>query len=197
MNVAPIFRLLGFIALAGICFGQSDARNVSALDPDRETILSLPWKQFDQTQNSGWRVYVNPNRKQYLVAAKLIEEYLARHDELTLWQRVITHYHAAHQYIYRAVSTGEADTRDAFPHLDKAITPDNETPPSVDWNDMVIATRAFLISDRATLLEVKERVAAMPPELVRFLKPPHTPGELLDNLGKPYGSWFPKDEPKK
>lgn len=195
--MTPIFRLLGLFALSGICFGQSDATNLSTPDPDREALLSLPWKQFDQTQNSGWRVYVNPTRKQYLVAAKLIEEYLARHDELTLRQRVITHYHAAHLYIHRAVRTGEGDTRDAFFHLDKAIVPGKETAPSDDWNDMVISTKAFLMSDRATLLAVKKRVAAMPAEVVRFLKSPNTPDELLNNIGRPYGSWFPKEEPKK
>jgi hypothetical protein len=196
MTMTTIFRLLGLVAISSVGLAQSDATNHSTPDPDRETLLSLPWKEFDQTQNSGWRVYVNPTRKQYLVAARLIEEYLERHGELTLRQRVITHYHAAHQYIYRAVLTGEGKVSDAFPHLDKAIVPGKKTAPSLDWNDMVILTKAFLMSDRATLLEVKKRVAAMPPEAVRFLKSPNTPDEYLTNLGKPYGSWFPKEPPK-
>lgn len=188
------YCLLGLIVLTAHCLGRSDDRDRSPVDPDRETLLALPWQQFDQTQNSGWRVYVNPTRKEYLLAAKLIEDYLARHDELSPRQRVITHYHAAHQYIYRAVLTGEGTTRDAFPHLDKALVPAPETAPSLDWNDMVISTKAFLMSDRATLLAVKKRVAALPPESVRFLKSPNSPDELLSNLGKPYGSWFSKEK---
>jgi hypothetical protein len=62
---------------------------------------------------------------------------------------------------------------------------------------MVIATKAFLVNDRATLLAVQERVAAMPPETVKFLQPPNRPDDLLSNLGRPYGSWFPQAERKK
>ncbi|MDP3073230.1 MAG: hypothetical protein Q8N18_23260 [Opitutaceae bacterium] len=62
---------------------------------------------------------------------------------------------------------------------------------------MVIATKAFLMGDQATLLAVKERVAAMTPGAVRFLKSPASADDLLNNLGKPYGSWFPKEVPKK
>jgi len=169
------------------------AATSSAPAPDREVLLSLPWKEFDQTQNSGWRIFVNPTRKEYLIAAKLMEDYLARHKDLTARQRVIIHYHAAHQYIYRAVRTNEGDVRDAFPHLDSAIIPENEEAPSIDWNEMVIATKAFLAGDRATLLAVRSRVAALSPEAVRYLKSPHAPEDLLKNLGKPYGSWFPQN----
>jgi hypothetical protein len=145
MTTSSICRPIVFSALTCVfCFGQSDATNVTALDPDRETLLSLPWKQFDQTPNSGWRVYLNPSRKQYLKAAKLIEDYLQRHDDLSARQRALCHYHAAHQYIYRAVRGGEGDVREAFPHLDKAIVSGKDPAPSADWSDMVIATKAFL-----------------------------------------------------
>lgn len=191
-----IRALLGTIVVS-ICPAQNGPIESAPRDPDRESLLSLAWKEFDQTQNSGWRVYVNLTRKEYLEAARLIEAYLERHHELTPRQRALCHYHAAHQYIYRAVRTGVGDPLDALPNLDKAIVPSKATAPSLDWNDMVIATKAFLMGDRATLLAVKERVAAMPPEAVKFLKSPNSPDDSLNNLGKPYGSWFPKEEPRK
>jgi hypothetical protein len=47
-------------------------------EPDREMLLSLPWQQFDQTLNSGWRVY--SARHEYRAAADVIEVYsLASH----------------------------------------------------------------------------------------------------------------------
>jgi hypothetical protein len=59
---------------------------------------------------------------------------------------------------------------------------------------MVIATKAFLVGDRATLLAAKERVSAMPAASVSW---PNYENDLLNNLGKPYGSWWPKETPKK
>ena len=144
----PKFVLALLSALTvSICSAQSSPIEPTPRDPDSESLLALPWKSFDQTQNSGWRVYVNPTRKQYLEAAKLIEAYLDRHAELTPRQRALCHYHAAHQYIYRAVLTGVGDPLDALPHLEKAIVPSKETAPSLDWNEMVIATKAFLMGD--------------------------------------------------
>jgi len=191
MTRIRIYPLLCFAAFCIVYLPTNVAAPSSATVPEREALLLLPWKEFDQTQNSGWRIFVNPSRKEYLIAAKLMEDYLARHNHLTARERVIIHYHAAHQYIYRSVRTNEGDARDAFPHLDAALIPENEEAPSIDWNDMVIATKAFLACDRATLLAVKARVAAFAPEAVRFLKSPHAPEDLLKNLGKPYGSWFP------
>ena len=195
MTISSISRLPVLIALSPIlCFGQGDATNLSAPDPDRETLLSLPWKQFDQTPNSGWRVYLNPPRKEYLKAAKLIEDYLDRHDDLSARQRALCHYHAAHQYVYRAVRGGQGDVREAFPHLDKAIVSGKDSAPGADWNDMVIATKAFLMGDRDALQRARDRVAALPSASVKW---PGYADDLLKNLGKPYGSWFPTETSKK
>src|SRR5437667_6317655 len=58
----------------------------------REAALSLPWKQFDQTAASGWRLV--SDRKEHQKAGELIEAYLRRHKELTVVQRTVSHYHA-------------------------------------------------------------------------------------------------------
>ena len=42
-------------------------------DRERDVILSLPWQQFDQTLNSGWRVY--SARREYRAAADLLEHF--------------------------------------------------------------------------------------------------------------------------
>jgi hypothetical protein len=191
------FSLPLFAIAVSVCSAQTDPVTPTTREPDRESLLSLPWKEFDQTQNSGWRWYVNPGRKRYLEAAKLIETYLARHDELTPRQRALCHFHASHNYLFRHLRTGAGDPLDAIPHLDQAIVPGGATPPSADWNDLVIATKAFLLQDRLTLLSVKERVAAMPAASIKFLKSPNSPDDLIDHLGQPYGSWFPQPEPKK
>jgi len=180
--------------VVNICSAQGKSMESAPAGPDRELTLSLSWNQFDQNQDSGWRVYAA--RKQYLEAAKLIEAYLGRHHELSERQRALSHFHAGMQYVFEAREHG-GDTRAALPHLDQAMVSGKETGLSADWNDMVTAIKAFLMGDRTTLLGVKERVAAMPPETVRWLKPPDSAEDLLNNIGKPWGSWWPKEEPKK
>lgn len=187
-----LFLLSGLVV--HICSAQNNPMDSVLRDPDRESILSLPWNRFDQTQDSGWRMYAN--RKQHLEAAKLIEDYLNRHNELSERQRALSHFHAAMQYVFQAREHG-GDTHAALAHLDQAMASGKGTGLSADWNDMVIAIKAFLTGDRATLLAVKERVAAMPPSAIRWLKSPDSADDLLNNLGKPYGSWWPREEPKK
>jgi hypothetical protein len=50
-----------------------------------DVLLALPWKQFDQTLEWGWRVYAM--RDEHLPAARLIERYLAERSDLTPVQR--------------------------------------------------------------------------------------------------------------
>jgi hypothetical protein len=57
-----------------------------------------------------------------------------------------------------------------------------------DWNELVIANRAFLQGDRQALLASKQRIQAM--NAPAF---PHTADLLLQHLGEPYGTW--DDEP--
>lgn len=143
---------------------------------DDEALLALPWKQFDQTPGSGWRVYAL--RKDYLGAGRLIETYLARRTDLTPTQRAVSHFHAGAE-LARANLYEEA-----LRHWDLAeVAPGSRGVPE-DWNEMVIANRAFLRGDREALLASKERVAAM--------KSPAWPGavdQLLEHLGQRYGAW--------
>ena len=147
-------------------------------DADRAALLSLPWQQFDQTPSSGWRIYAQ--REQHREAAELLEVYLKRHNELTVRQRAVSHYHAG---IERVLS---GNTPAGISHLNKSIVPEKTPGLSDDWNDMVIATRAFLVGDRTALLGAKERVARLPVSSVQW---PDYPTNLLKHFGEPYGSW--------
>ena len=147
-------------------------------DATREALLSLPWQQFDQTLNSGWRVY--SERHEYRAAADVIEVYLKQHQELTVRQRAVSHFHAGQMRVYDGrVKAGVA-------HMKKALVP--EIPPGLpdDWNIMVSAHIAFVTGDRATLVALKERVAALPPSRVEW---PGCPADLLEHFGQPFASW--------
>lgn len=144
--------------------------------PDDETLLALPWKQFDQTLGAGWRIYAI--RKEHSRAAELIETYLARRNDLTPPQRAVSHFHAgaelARENLYEA----------ALRHLESAeVSPGTKAVPE-DWNELVISTRAFLRGDRETLLASKQRVEAM-----RSPAYPKSAERLLKYLGQPYGVW--------
>lgn len=67
-------------------------------DAERDMILSLPWQQFDQTLNSGWRVH--SAHREYRTAADLIDVYLKQHQESTVRQRAVSHFHAGQMRVY-------------------------------------------------------------------------------------------------
>lgn len=147
-----------------------------AADPDPEALLALPWKQFDQTLGSGWRTYAD--RKEHLAAARLIESYLARRNDLTPAQRAVSSFHAG------AELARENLYEEALRHLDRAQVPAGTRGVPEDWNELVIATRAFLQGDRAALLASKQRVAAI--ESSAF---PTSAAQYLQYFGQRYGVW--------
>ncbi|MGA7727051.1 MAG: hypothetical protein WCA95_17375 [Opitutaceae bacterium] len=158
--------LLVSALVANICPAQNKSLVSTPPDPERETVLALPWGLFDQTEDSGWRTL--SSQKKHLEAAKLIEAYLDRHHELSERQRALSNFHAGMQYVFFARDHG-GDPRAGIPDLEKAIVSGAGTGLPVDWNDLVIATKAFLMSDRPTLLAVRGRVTAMPPGAARWL----------------------------
>lgn len=150
--------------------------------PDDEALLALPWKQFDQTLGSGWRVYAC--RKDFLGAARLIETYLARRTDLTPTQRAVSHFHAAAELAHAN------RYEEALRHLEAAeVAPGTRGVPE-DWNELVIATRAFLLGDREALLASRRRVAAM-----RSPGFPHSAAGYLEHWGERYGSWDEEPTP--
>jgi hypothetical protein len=114
---------------------------------NRETLLALPYTEFDQTKGSGWRPLYD-ERGQYREAAQLIDDYLARHPELKAWQRAALHYHAGQLF------AGAGMNQHALAHWDQAQTPDL----SPGWNVVVDASKAFLLHDRPALLAARARL---------------------------------------
>ncbi len=133
-------------------------------------MLSLPYHEFDQSYGSGFRLLYD--RGEYLKAAVLIVDYLKVHRELTAGQQKFLHLHAAQLF-----ALGSESTR-AVEHLDLALSHEKTRELGPNWNDMLAATRAFLVHDREALVAAKERLAAA--------KSPQRVDSLLDNFGSSY-----------
>lgn len=119
-------------------------------DVERERLLALSWKQFDQTLGAGWRVYAA--RGEHHRAADLIVAYLDQRTDLTVPQRAISNLHAAAEFARVGL------TEPALRHLDQADVPPGTKGVPEDWNELVISMKAFLVGDRAALLASKQRV---------------------------------------
>lgn len=168
-----IWRVCAVAALLGLLLPVTAALGAEL---DDEELLALPWKQFDQTLGSGWRVYAC--RKDHAGAALLIETYLARHTNLTPTQRAVSNFHAG------AELARDNRYQEALRHLESAeVAPGSRGVPE-DWNELVTAMRAFLHADRAALLASKQRVEAMHSPAF-----PQSAEQLLSHLGERYGTW--------
>src|SRR5258706_6034871 len=66
----------------------------------------------------------------------------------------------------------------AVKHLDLALSHEKTRELGPNWNDMLAATRAFLMHDRGALVAAKERLAAA--------KSPQRVDNLLENFGSSY-----------
>src|SRR5258706_1170316 len=66
----------------------------------------------------------------------------------------------------------------AVKHLDLALSHEKTRELGPNWNDMLAATRAFLMHDRKALVAAKERLAAA--------KSPQRVDNLLENFGISY-----------
>jgi len=169
-------RLGALIALLAIsCAAGSEP------DIEDDVLLALPWKEFDQTLGSGWRVYAM--RDEHLPAARLIEKYLAERSDLTPVQRAVSHFHAGAELARVNMH------KEALSHFDQAIVPSGSKGVPEDWNELVTANRAFLLGDRAALLACKQRVDAMRSPAYR-----NTFAVLLEYLGQPWGAWEQKPQ---
>jgi len=119
-------------------------------DSAREALLSVPYRDFDQTPDAGWRTLHKEKRNHEAVV--LIEQYLKRHRELTPKQSGMLHFHAA-----QLLAT-EGQSQQAIAHLKHARC-DEQIP---GYNEFADAMRAFLQRDRDELLAIRERVRQYP-----------------------------------
>jgi len=169
-------RIGALIALLAISCAAASEPSI-----EEDALLALPWKQFDQTLGSGWRVYAM--RDEHLLAARLIERYLAERSDLTPVQRAVSHFHAGAELARVNLH------KEALSHFDQASVPPGSKGVPEDWNELVTANKAFLLGDRTALLACKQRVDAMRSPAFR-----DTFAMLLEYLGQPWGAW--DDKPK-
>lgn len=116
----------------------------------RDTSLQLGWQKFDQTMGEHWRRLAKEGCP--LEAARLIDEFLARHtDSVQDFERRVSSWHAGQMF----ATAGDSAT--AIDRMKRSLDDD---PPSsgarFHWNEYARATIAFLQSDLATF----EREAA-------------------------------------
>ena len=152
--------ILFLAALAAGCNPDNNGKT-------RASLLSLPYRQFDQTQSAGWRALAD--RQQFQQGAVLIQDYLPLHPELGPKEKAVLHFHAAQLL---AVAGHESE---ALVHLEQTAIPDGSSgfpPVAARWNDFVAATRAFLLCARSELMAARARMAAGPstPTDLAFLK---------------------------
>lgn len=173
-------RLLSSVAAASLAAVMIPAEVVRAAedpaDVDRAMLLALPWKQFDQTLGSGWRVYAA--RGEHHEAAELIVAYLEQRADLTVSQRAVSNLHAGAEFARVGL------TERALRHLDEADVPPGTKGVPEDWNELVISMRAFLLGDRAALLASKQRVDAMRKPAFRG-----SADRYLKYFGQRFGVW--------
>ncbi|HNV68069.1 MAG TPA: penicillin-binding transpeptidase domain-containing protein, partial [Candidatus Ozemobacteraceae bacterium] len=128
---------------------EAALQRLGLLPTTREERLTMSYQAFDQQPN-GWRAVGESGTLDQgccIEAAKLIEEYLSRHDRnLENWQRRILHFHAGQMQAFAGEVTA------ALSHFRNSYDPieeDRKAP--LRWNAYVRATIAFLQRDAATL----------------------------------------------
>lgn len=107
--------------------------------------------EFDQAPSAGWRALAE--KKQYIEAARTIEDYLQKKRGLLHWQRANLNFHAGQMYAF----AGRTDA--AIARFKRALL-DPEPPNSpIRWNAYVRATIAFLVKDRKSLESARAEIA--------------------------------------
>lgn len=115
----------------------------------RHKSIFYSYDEFDQ-KGSGWRA-IYDERGDCQEGARLIEDYI-RYNHLWLApnQLAALHFHAAQMFLFAGMNS------QAMPHLNQATN----SFMGEDWNDDVVATRAFVLKDRAQLEAARERLVA-------------------------------------
>lgn len=113
----------------------------------RHPTIFLPYDEFNQ-KGSGWRA-IYDERGDCRKAADEIETYLRFHPGLSAVDRTVLHFHAAQMFAFAGMKLR------ALTHLDRATSSFMGS----DWNNMVVATRAFLLNDREQMNAARKRLA--------------------------------------
>ncbi len=120
---------------------------------EREHLLSLGYRDFDQTPAEGWRALVNADFACAPEVAGLIDEYASTNGgDLTDYNVQILSWHAGQLYGF----AGQTDrARERF----KASLDPTEAADAPPWNAYVRASLAFLDDDLAELQRQRALIA--------------------------------------
>ena len=154
------------------------AASVETVDPPE---LELDYNAFDQTPDQGWRKRAEEGA--LLEAAKLVDTYVERKDDLKDWQRRNLRFHAGQLYAFAG------DNSVALSRFKASINPNEPKDSPIRWNAYVRATMAFLQNDRQQLVELRDSIAAGP----RFqgsVPNLDVVERLLRNLDQPYSTAY-------
>ncbi len=150
------FAVIGLL----IASGQASADTATACFPDRETILALDYKAFDQTPDNGWRVVTYNNPVCEIPAADLIAEYRERHAGsagIARYNDTLLNHEGQLRASNGQTARALALFRDVLAiHL-------AESDGAEDTNTLRDRAQiAFLEGDRAALIAARDQLAALP-----------------------------------
>jgi hypothetical protein len=147
--------ILGFLVLLFVAVFAAPAQandDCTMSSARRETLLALPFKQFDQQQDNGWRpLYAS---KCYTEAALLLEEYVRRHPR-TARDEYMLPFHTGQLF---ALAGEHAE---AIQWMEKGYS--NGKFDLINWNAFVDANVAFLKHDYEALLKQRNLINQEPP----------------------------------
>lgn len=136
---------------AALYMGPARATNCAVAAVQRQTLLDLPFKQFDQQAGSGWRpLYA---RKCYIEAASLLKAYVKEHPTIARKQYMLA-FHTGQMFAL----AGEYPK--AIHWMEKGYS--NRKSDLIDWNAFVNANIAFLKHDYAALLRQRSLINQEP-----------------------------------
>ena len=176
--IEGLMRNLILLFLSGLAFTYSLEANSyceTLMEQKLKSDLSLSYKKFDQTMNSGWRTIAEQNC--YKEAAQLITKYIEKHDstENSLkW----------HLFQMEAYS----GNYDRALKLENAILINAEQASAnkLLWNEYVIANIAFLENDLEKLKQQRSLIAAKKEEHFGNGLNLKIVDNLINGFGKPY-----------
>lgn len=146
------------IALVLICAKPfaDDPEACSITEQAFADILALPFKEFDQTEGSGWRPYYE--QACYSIASRLLTEYLTRNPKL------------GQQYNVLPLHAGQllamhGDYQRAIVYLKTSYlnkSDGGDTPSFIDTNAFIDSHIAFLDRDMQALLAARDKISQQP-----------------------------------
>jgi tetratricopeptide (TPR) repeat protein len=141
-----------FIIYLGLSFAfccVSSNKDKIPIPTDNE-LRRMDWHEFDQTDHSGWRIFMD--NKEYKIAAKLIDKYIQLHPDLDPTYKKVSLFHKGQML----ASAGEYQK--AAESFKKSFrgNPKAEEDKLMLWDVYALTMIAFLEKDKARFKKYHE-----------------------------------------